>query len=154
MTEVPGGSAQCSDDGCLEFRYDADAALREGWDVVEGKPYCPLHRQEAARRELKAAEIERMRERIEKIRAERHDAEALTELAQLDYARWDEFQRDLADYHKAHGELAPTVLRLMNCRDWLKNYRKLGRIDVELASESLREADSRASATRNWLMRR
>jgi hypothetical protein len=146
--------SKCADDGCLEFRFDDDAALREGWDLIEDRLFCPLHRPGAARQALQAAELTRFRAWKEKRQAERNAKGARAGLSASGYAAWDQFQSDLADYHREHGKLAPAALRLMEPRKWLAFYARQGRIDVALAAESLEGAEQRANDTRDWLLRR
>lgn len=154
MSYVGDGSGECEDEGCLEFRFDTDAALREGWDSVEGRLYCPLHRQEAARRALAAAEVRRMQETIGRLRRERHEREAKAGLSPAEYRAWDEFQSDLVNFHKTHGKLAPAVLRTMDPRRWLAHYGETGRIDIDQVADELFAKEEAARKTRDWLMHR
>lgn len=148
------GSGTCSEEGCTAFKFDTDAALREGWDLIEGELFCDLHRPQAARRALAAAEMKRIRERIEELRAERSQSVAKRTLTTAEYAKWAEFQQDLKDFQRAHGKLAPVQLRVLEPVKWRDQYAKAGRIDVELVADSLFEAEERAQRTRDWLMNR
>lgn len=146
--------SKCADDGCVEFRFDDEAALREGWDVVDDAPFCPLHRAEAASRALREAEVKRLKGLIEARKARTNALDAKAGLSASGYAAWDQFQADLADYHREHGKLAPAALRLMEPRKWLVFYARQGRIDVALAAEAMEGAENRANSTRDWLLRR
>ena len=146
--------SKCADDGCVEFKFDDAAALREGWDLIEDKLFCPLHRTEAARRALQEAEMQRLTALMEAKKAARNAYAAKAELSASGYAAWDQFQSDLADYHRDHGKLAPKALRLMEPRKFLAFYAKRGRIDVALAAEAIEAAENRANGTRDWLLGR
>jgi hypothetical protein len=154
MSEVSEGSGKCADPGCLEYRFDVSAALREGWDEVEGGLFCPLHRAAAARRALKTAELAQFKARADAFRVQRHELEAKTCLTTPDYARWNEFQQELTRFHKRHGKLAPAALRLLDPRKWLAHTAKNGEINVEKEAEGLYAAEERAEATRSWLIGR
>jgi hypothetical protein len=70
---------ECAEDGCPEFRFDQDAALREGWQQVGDQVFCPCHgpiRAMQARRKARFAEFRR---KIEANRAElgKEDARGL-----------------------------------------------------------------------------
>ena len=145
---------QCAEEGCVEFKFDEGAALAVGWDLVEGRLFCPSHRQLAARAALAKAEWARLRARSEELRAKRHAAEAKTGLSTRDYAKWNEFQQEMTNFHKKHGKRAPAALRALNPKTWLAYTRKNGPVDVELAAAALFEAEKRADETREWLMRR
>lgn len=145
---------KCADPGCAAFKFDTDAALREGWDVVEDLLFCPLHRHEAARRALIAVEEKRVRTHLEGLRAQRNAKHAKTWLTADEYRKWDEFQSDLVNFHRNNGKLAPAVLRTLDPLRWRDQYKKTGRIDVELVADSLFEAEKKRAETRNWLMER
>lgn len=145
---------KCADPGCVAFKFDTDAALREGWDVVEEQLYCPLHRETAARQAFIAAEDRRVRLRIEELRSRRNKEHAKTWLTADEYRKWDEFQSDLVNFHQNNGKLAPAVLRTLDAKKWRDQYKKTGRIDVEAESVALFKAEARAAETRKWLMGR
>jgi hypothetical protein len=126
---------ECSDPGCQEFRFDPDAALREGWHEVDEAPYCPLHGGIASRRARKAAQGEELRAAIEK-------RKAATALSPGMYREWDLFQSALADYHKKHGRLAPQALRMLDHRSWLRLHTETGPFDVEKLAASLEAAEA------------
>ena len=145
----------CHDESCqVETGLTLEQACAQGWDLIEDFTYCPLHRQEAARRALRAHEDARLRELAVKMRAERNAHRAATCLTRTEYRAWDEFQSDLANFHREHGKPAPAALRTLDPRRWRDQYAKTGRIDVELAADSLSEAEKRAEATRAWLLER
>jgi hypothetical protein len=135
---------QCSDPGCPAFRFDPDAALREGWHEVDGEPYCPLHGGIASRKARQAHQAEELRARLAKPAAKK-------ELPDGDYRAWNEFQSDLADYHKKHGRPAHPALRTLDHRQWLRTYRATGRIDVE---EAVRYTEAAEAAHRSSITRR
>jgi septal ring factor EnvC (AmiA/AmiB activator) len=147
MTQQIDPDMSCSGPGCAAFRFDTDAALREGWMRVAGDTYCDLHAPYAAYAYVRAV-------RQEEQRAKKSDAEAKKTLNRRDYRAWDEFQSDLADFHKEHGRLAHERIRTMQPRDFLKIHAERGRINVQEAEDQLQEAENKAQATREWLMRR
>jgi hypothetical protein len=136
--------------GCAAFRFDVDAALREGWDQVEGRLYCDLHAPVEARKALAARELEILRART----AAKHRLKAKKALNADDYRAWDEFQSDLADYHRASGKPAPAVLRTLDPLVFKAQYRQNGRIDIHEVAHALHEREDRATETRNWLLER
>lgn len=146
--ETPSG--QCMTGGCAAFRFDVDAALREGWDQVEGRLYCDLHAPVEARKALAARELEILRART----AAKHRLKAKKALNADDYRAWDEFQSDLADYHRASGKPAPAVLRTLDPLVFKAQYHQNGRIDVDEVAHVLHEREDRATETRNWLLER
>jgi hypothetical protein len=145
---------ECAEEGCVEFRFDDDAALREGWDMIEDQPFCPLHKAPAAHTALLKAEDDRLRERVAELRVRKNAEAAKKHLSRADYKEWDKFQASLADYHKKHGKLAPKSLRTMDPRHFLVNFRVSGPIDVELVAEALDKAEKAADETRRWLLGR
>jgi hypothetical protein len=128
---------KCGDDGCLEYLEHGDDGRYFGWHRVQDRWYCSLHGPIAERRLRKDAEIAEMRARIESLARERHRAEAKATMPAADYAAWDRFQSDLADYHKAHGRLAPQALRMMSPGAWGRINAASGPIDVEKAAAEL-----------------
>ncbi len=136
----------CSDPGCLEFRFDIDAALREGWGLIDDEPYCPLHHSGASWRARKAQQAEERRAAIEKQKA----AQALSPGM---YREWDLFQSALADYHKEHGRPAPQALRALDHRQWLQIHTTAGPIDVEAAVAHIEAAEAAHKAHRERLAR-
>lgn len=154
MRETEDRSGQCSEPGCVAFRFDQAAALGEGWDMVEGALFCPDHKGFAARQALAVAEMTRQRARIDELRAKRNAEKAKRWLKPSDYRAWDEFQSDLANFHKKTGKLAPAALRTLDPVKFTEQYRKTGRIDIELVADSLFEAENRAAETRKWLLGR
>jgi hypothetical protein len=137
--------SQCSDPGCAEFRFDADAALREGWGLLDDEPYCPLHHCGATWRARKKQQQAEMELRA----AARRAVDASNVLNAREYAAWDEFQSDLANYHREHGRLAPPSLRMMPPRQWLEIHAHDGRIDVDLASQQIEEDETARRAARD-----
>lgn len=144
----------CSDEGCLDTLALGLGIGDTGWDLVEGEAYCPLHRQEAARRALAAAETRRMQERINALRRERNEKLAKTGLSAAEYRAWDEFQGDLVNFHRDHGKLAPVQLRTLDPVRWRAIHTEKGRIDVEAEAEGLFQVEQAAQRTRDWLMNR
>jgi hypothetical protein len=141
---------KCSDPGCAEFRFDIDAALREGWDTIDDEPYCPLHHSGASWRARKAELEEELRAQLRVLRAKRM---AKRELSDGDYRAWDAFQSDLADYHKEHGRPAHPALRTLDHRQWLQTYRATGPIDVEEAVRHTEAAEAAHKSDRERLAR-
>jgi hypothetical protein len=137
---------ECSDPGCQAFRFDLDAALREGWHEVDEAPYCPLHGGIASRRARQAAQIEAWSAGLRKQTAKK-------ELAKGDYQAWDKFQSDLADYHKRHGRLAHPAVRTLDHRQWLQIHRATGPIDVEEAVRHTEAAEEARNSERERLAR-
>jgi hypothetical protein len=126
--------AQCEAEGCVEFRFDVDAAVGVGWEVVNGKLYCPCHAGPEgfqARREAKREDLIR---RTNKIIAKNN-------LSAGDYRAWDEFQADLANFHRDHGRPAHRELRIMPPSAFIARRRSLGRIDIALADDALNTAE-------------
>jgi hypothetical protein len=147
MTDQITSDMKCSDPGCVAFRFDVDAALREGWLRVEERLYCDLHGPYAA-----FVYVRKLRQ--EEDRAKKFDTEAKKTLNRRDYRAWDEFQSDLADFHKKTGRLAHERIRTMQPREFMKIHGERGRIDIEAEENVLLEAEKKAQATREWLMRR
>lgn len=144
----------CSDSGCSAFRFDTDAALREGWGRVAGETYCSLHAGYAAfiyTRSVRFLELKAVEER----RAlENRNLEAKKTLTRKNYRAWDEFQQDLADFHKKEGRLAHKRIRLLQPREFMKIHGERGRIDIAAEEEKLQAAEDKAQATRKWLTER
>ena len=147
--ETPSG--QCMTGGCAAFRFDVDAALREGWDQVEGRLYCDLHAPVEARKALAARELE-IPEGL--VPPQNTELKAKKALNADDYRAWDEFQSDLADYHRASGKPAPAVLRTLDPLLFKAQYAKNGRLDIHEVAHILHEREDRANKTRNWLLER
>lgn len=130
----------CSDGGCPLNMPTADSAVSVGWRVVEDKLFCPLHWYGAQRVAEKGAE----RERITTARARRNDEVAQKHLSAVNYRAWDQFQSDMADYHKETGKLAPKVLREMTPMAWAQEYGQKGRLDVKATAEYFERAEKTA----------
>lgn len=128
---------QCSDPGCAEFRFDIDAALAEGWGLIDAEPYCPLHHSGASWRARKAEQREESETRARKSAAKKA-------LSPGDYRAWDKFQSDLADYHKSHGRPAPQALRALDHRRWRALHAEMEPLDVEKLAANLEAADASA----------
>lgn len=144
----------CSDPGCSAFRFDTDAALREGWGRVDGETYCSLHAGYAAFIYARSVQFLEMKAAKERRAAENRNLEAKKTLNRRNYAAWDQFQSDLADFHKKEGRLAHKRIRELQPRDFLKIHAAGGRIDIGAEEEKLDAAEKKAQATRQWLMER
>ena len=147
MTDQITSDMKCSDPGCVAFRFDVDAALREGWLRVEERLYCDLHGPYAA-----FVHVRKLRQ--EEDRAKKFDDAAKKTLNRRDYRAWDEFQSDLADFHKRTGRLAHERIRELQPREFMQIHSTGGRIDIESAEEHIHAAEDKAAATRKWLMER
>jgi hypothetical protein len=86
-------------------------------------------------RTRREAQAEALHHRANKIQAG-------TSLCAGDYLAWDEFQRDLANFHRDHGRPAHRELRIMSPQTFIKRHRATGKIDIKLASESLEAAEA------------
>jgi len=144
----------CSDGGCGVTVPTETVAKAAGWDQVEGEWFCALHRTAAARRALAAAETARLRAKITELRVERNEIRAQRTLDAAMYRAWDEFQADLVNFHREHGELAPVALRTLDPRQFAKIYAETGKIDIEEAVKAAEEAEKKAEETRRWLATR
>lgn len=145
---------KCAEGGCVHTCASPEEAMALGWDLIEGELYCSLHRQVASRRALQAIELRHLRDRAIEFRRARNHLHARQGLSEKEYRKWDEFQSDLANFHKKHGKLAPEVLRTLDHVRWLKIYQAKGKIDVEGTSAVLFEKEAKANATRDWLFHR
>jgi hypothetical protein len=136
--------SQCEQPHCTEFRFDEDAAVRAGWSWVDGKWMCPFHGPMAALNHRR--DLARTAQRVAQ------DASAAKRLFNAaDYRAWDEFQSDLANFHRDHGKLAPKELRDMRPGEWVQQYRQLGRIDIEKSAEGLEKVAKAREAARQRL---
>lgn len=147
-------SVKCSMEYCSAGAKDEAIAAGVGWEQVENKFYCPLHAPTAVRTARLLGEIRRLRLRAEELQRSRANQIAKKYLTAADYRAWDQFQGDLADYHRNTGNLAPQQLRSLSPQDWHGYYRKNGRIDVQATADELIEAERKANATREWILRR
>lgn len=99
----------CAGPGCTVNVPDELVARAAGWHKLGEAWYCGIHlargRSNAREAELRLRQEEQLREVHEKL--------AKTGLSAAEYRAWDEFQANLARYHKKHGKLAPKQLRLM-----------------------------------------
>ncbi len=139
MSFAEDGQAKCYEAYCSYGTTTAEAALGAGWQEVDGQLYCPLHgpnRAFVARREAKK---EAIRVQIDRQRMHRNEIVARKQFSAAEYRAWDEFQSDLADYHKKSGKLAPEVLRTMTPAAWLSEFKQKGRIDVEATAANFEE---------------
>lgn len=131
----------CHDQSCqVEYAGSLEEACSVGWGLVSEFTFCPLHMGPAgfvARREAKK---EVMRAQIEAQQAHRNKEVALKHFSAAEYRAWDQFQSDLADYHKKTGKLAPAVLRTMRPMNWLGEYKEKGRIDIAKTAEYFEQA--------------
>lgn len=124
----------CPGDDCWNGYGNAVLAEAMGWIQVGDKLYCPDHGPLAALQERRAAEKQAQR-------AHHNQKVAKKMLSPAEYRAWDEFQADLANFHREHGRLAHKELRTMNPGKWVQTYRQLGRIDIALSTQGLEEAD-------------
>jgi hypothetical protein len=126
---------KCTDSNCIAEQATIDEAVGLGWSMIGYFPWCPLHAYGA----LREAKKEAVRQQLE-VRAHRRNQEvAKKHFTAAEYRAWDEFQSDLADFHKKHQKLAPKVLRLMSPMVWLGEYKEKGRIDVEASAANFEE---------------
>jgi hypothetical protein len=154
MEKYPEYTASCADPACVATAFNEEHALYQGWDVVEGALFCPSHRQQAARKALAVAETDRLRRVVSDRRRHRNEEVARRNFSAAEYRAWDEFQSDMADFHKKTGKLAPEVLRTMTPMAWRIEYREKGRIDMEKTADALFELEKKARETRKWLLGR
>lgn len=133
-------AAKCSTGGCVATSLHDVSALATGWYVVEGQLYCALHGPYVALRSAREAGIGRKR-------AFRNTEVAKKWLSPAELRAWDQFQSDLADYHKKHGKLAHKELRTMTPRVFAWEFSQKGRINVELSTESLESQERQARDT-------
>ena len=138
--------ASCDATGCADFRFDLDAALREGWTEVEEALYCPLHGSVYAYVAKKAAQRAGIDAQISARRRYKDNQVALKYLSAADYRAWDEFQSDMANFHRKHRKLAPKVLRTMRPMEWKQEYAQKGRIDIEATAEYFEHAEEQRQA--------
>ena len=104
-----------------------------GWELIpesDGDTYCPLHAPVARLRARRTAAQDIQR-------AYHNERVAKKMLSAAEYRAWDEFQADLANYHRETGKLAHRELRMMNPGTWVQSYRQLGRLDIEKSCEGL-----------------
>ena len=139
MGFIENCEARCADQLCSYGALNEEHALWTGWAVVEGELYCPLHHAQARMKASRAAQKEHVQRR-------HHDSAAKKGFTSAEYAGWDKFQSDLADYHKKHGKLAPKPLRMMNPFQWLYLTKKRGPIDVEAEVQRMDQAKADAEA--------
>ena len=125
--------ARCADPNCYYAAFNEEHALHTGWAVVEGELFCPLHHAQARMKANRAAQKDQ-------VRRSHHDSQAKKGFTAAEYAQWDKFQSDLADYHRKTGKLAPKPLRLMNPFQWLYLTKKRGPIDVEAEVQRMDQA--------------
>ncbi len=131
--------AHCADLSCVTKALNEEHALHQGWLVLDGQLWCPVHgtyRAFVARREERK---EKIRQQIDRQRMHRNEIVAKKQFSAAEYRAWDEFQSDLADYHKKTGKLAPEVLRTMTPVAWHNEYAQKGRIDVEATAANFEE---------------
>jgi len=126
---------KCTDSNCIAEQATIDEAVGLGWSMVGYFPWCPLHAYSA----LREAKKEAVRQQIEARQRHHNDRVARNRFTAADYRAWDEFQSDLANFHKKTGKLAPKVLRLMTPVVWLSEYQQKGRIDVEASAANFEE---------------
>ncbi len=125
----------CGDGNCIASMPTLDSAVAVGWSTIKDQPYCPLH----AYGVMREAKKEAVRAEIDRRQAHRNDEVAKKGLSAAEYRAWDEFQSDMADYHKRTGKLAPSVLRTMRPLNWLAEYKDKGRIDIEATAANFEE---------------
>ena len=125
----------CRSADCFEAVVNEEHALWRGWQLIEGEVWCPLHAPQESRRVRKIHD----RELLD------HRANEITARETLDkgwYAAWDEFQSDLADFHRATGRHAHKNVRMMTPQQFRDEYRRAGRINVKNAHEAAHSAEN------------
>lgn len=145
---------KCPMEFCSYGAATEDTAMAVGWGRINDQLYCPLHYGPVARSAKLLEDLRRLQLRVEELRRARNNRIAKEELTRADYRAWDQFQSDLADYHKKTGKLAPKQLRNLDPQTWWEYYRKRGRIDVEIEVANLEASERKANETREWLARR
>lgn len=136
----------CEQAHCTEFMFDEDAAVRVGWAIVEGQWFCAFCAPMATLNSRRAAQVGAQRQMSNASAARRL-------LNAEEYRAWDEFQSDLANFHRDHGKLAPAELRAMRPGEWVQGYRAVGRIDVEKSAENFEKLHKEQEATRERIAR-
>jgi hypothetical protein len=121
----------CSDPYCGAVEQFPEFPDALGWDDVEGRRFCPLHWYTAYRE----AKKERVRNDLTAQRRHHEEQVARKMFSAAEYRAWDQFQSDLADYHRDTGKLAPKVLREMNPSMWVTEFKQKGRIDVQKTAD-------------------
>jgi hypothetical protein len=125
----------CGDSTCGVSAPNLEAAAAAGWREVGEAIYCAVHYYGPYRE----AKKEKIRAQIE-ARQRHHDKEVAKKMfSAAEYRAWDQFQSDMADYHKKTGKLAPSVLRTMRPTEWLGEFKEKGRIDIEATAANFEE---------------
>jgi hypothetical protein len=145
---------KCGAEGCYQALVPGTSLEAFDWEVIDGSPWCALHRAEKTRSMLKFEEWQRLMAQVAELRAKRNAEHAKRWLTAADYRKWDEFQSDLVNFHRNNGKLAPRALRTLDPVKFIAIYEAHGRIDIEAESVALFEAEKRADETRKWLMNR
>lgn len=142
----------CADSGCAAQAFNEEHALYQGWSVVGGALFCPLHGSIAARQVRNQRRILELRELVDAKKAEELQKEAKSWLSARDRLAWDEFQEQLVNFHKKFGKLAPRQLRLLDPQSWLARHTQTGPINVEHEALSLEEAENKPQnrSKRSW----
>jgi hypothetical protein len=128
---VENSEGKCADPFCIAATPYPDLAQAAGWGEAAGKLYCGLHWYTAYRE----AKKEKVRADLTAQRRHHEDQVARKMFSAAEYRAWDQFQSDLADYHRDTGKLAPKVLREMNPSMWVTEFKQKGRIDVQKTAD-------------------
>jgi hypothetical protein len=122
----------CHDQSCqVEFPGSLEQACSQGWHLIAEFTYCPLHYYGPYRE----AKKERVRADLTAQRRHHEEQVARKMFSAAEYRAWDQFQSDLADFHRDTGKLAPKVLREMMPGTWIQEFKQKGRIDVQKTAD-------------------
>lgn len=135
MGFIENCEAHCADPYCSYGALNEEHALWTGWAIVEGELFCPLHHMQARMKRQREALMDEITTRANEITARKN-------LDKGWYAAWDEFQSDLADFHRATGKHAHKNVRMMTPQQFRDEYRRAGRINVKNAHESAVTAEN------------
>lgn len=143
---------QCREAGCPAVFDGFMSPSAVGWHEWDEEAFCPLHGPgEAFRRQREAQDAELLVRQEARIRF-RNEQTARAGLMSRDYHAWDQFQQDIANFHRKTGKQAPKQLRTMGPRDFMRYYAKNGRIDVQRESELAEGAEKQGDdRLRGWL---
>ena len=150
--------AGCSYPGCIEFRFDEAAALREGWARVGEQLFCPFHGPGATRKERMALQEAAMDDRLRQFEAQGRDDEAKRVMTSREYEAWHNFQAEVRNFEREQQSLrrdrsfrACKAVRDLSPRGWLKHYRAGTPVNMRQVQESV---DHAVNASREALLRR
>ena len=132
--------AKCDEEGCVE--ESPDVLTEWMWDMVGEKAYCPMHGPAQVRKVRKEAQMEAINRRANEIEAKRSFDTGW-------YRAWDEFQSDIANFHRANGRPAHKDIRTMTPHDFRKRYAREGRIDIANATWAIETAERAFTAKTN-----